>query len=128
MKLLLDTHVFLWLIADDSRLSTTASRLILSSDNELCLSTASVWEIFLKTQIGKLPIPKPVGAFLRTQLAENAISTLPLTLGHVLSLESIPMHHRDPFDRILIAQALTESIPILTADRQFGRYEVETIW
>ncbi len=128
MKLLLDTHVFLWTIAADRRLSGTASRLILDQGNELFLSTASVWEVFLKAQIGKLPLPKPVGAFVKTQLAENFIRSLPLTLEHVLKLERLPMHHRDPFDRILIAQAIAESVPIVTADRQFARYDVETIW
>ncbi len=128
MKLLLDSHVFLWTIADDRRLSGTASRLILDQGNELFLSTASVWEIFLKVQIGKLPLPRPVGGFLKLQLAENFIRSLPLTLEHVLKLEQLPMHHRDPFDRILIAQAIAESVPIVTADRQFARYDVETLW
>ncbi len=128
MKLLLDTHVFLWLIADDRRLSTTAKRVILDSDSELLLSTASVWEVLLKVQIGKLPLPTPVGIFLQRQFTDNAITSLPLTLEHVLRLENLPMHHRDPFDRILIAQAIAESVPIVTADRQFAKYDVETIW
>jgi len=128
MKLLLDTHVFLWTITNNRKLSGTASRIILDHRNELFLSTASVWEILLKAQIGKLSLPKPEAGFLQNQLAQNAIESLPLRLEHVLCLEKLPMHHRDPFDRILIAQAIAESVPIVTADRQFARYDVDTMW
>jgi PIN domain nuclease of toxin-antitoxin system len=87
-----------------------------------------VWEIVVKVQTGKLPLPSPAGPYVVKELVRNNVELLPITLDHVLRLERLPLHHRDPFDRILIAQSLQERLPILTSDPMFQRYPVEVIW
>ena len=127
MKVLLDTHTFLWAIADDGRLSRRAQQ-IYTGPNDLWLSVASVWEILIKVRAGKLPLPEPAGTYIVKELAKNKIEVLPIKLDHVLRIESLPLHHRDPFDRILIAQSLEENLPLVTADPVFERYPVKLIW
>jgi PIN domain nuclease of toxin-antitoxin system len=127
MKAILDTHTFLWAIAEEGKLSRRA-RQIYTGSNDLWLSVASMWEILIKVQAGKLPLPEPAGRYLVKKLAQNQIELLPITLDHVLRIESLPMHHRDPFDRLLIAQSIQEGWPIITADPWFARYPVEVIW
>lgn len=127
MKALLDTHTFLWAISGDSKLSRQAGQ-IFSGPSDLWLSVASIWEALIKAQIGKIPLPKPVGPYLLKKLAENRIETLPITLDHVLRIESLPMHHRDPFDRMLIAQSQKEKLPLVTSDVAFQRYDIDVIW
>lgn len=95
---------------------------------DLWLSVASIWEILIKSQIGKMPLPKPVGPYVIKKMRENRIEVLPLGLDHVLRVEALPPHHNDPFDRILIAQSLEEKLPIVTADRTFSSYPVQIIW
>jgi PIN domain nuclease of toxin-antitoxin system len=126
MRVLLDTHTFLWGITQETRLSQKVRLLLPSAQS--WFSVASVWEILTKVQIGKLSLPHPTGPFLTSQLAANGVRILPVTLDHVLRIESLELHHRDPFDRILIAQSLEEKIPMVTADPVFARYPVETIW
>src|SRR6478609_2495082 len=116
MKALLDTHAFLWAITKDARISQRASE-IFTGPSDLSLSMVSIWEILIKVQTGKLNLPRPAGAYLLGQLADNEIETLPVTLDHLLAFEKLPLHHRDPFDRILIAQAVAEDWPIITSDR-----------
>jgi PIN domain nuclease of toxin-antitoxin system len=127
MKALLDTHTFLWAIADEGKLSRRAQQ-IYTGSNDLWLSVASMWEILIKVQAGKLPLPEPAGPYLVKKLAQNQIELLPITLDHVLRIESLPPHHRDPFDRLLIAQGIKEKWPIITADPWFSRYPVDVIW
>jgi len=127
MKALLDTHTFLWAIAEEGKLSHRAKQ-IYTSSTDLWLSVASIWEILIKVQAGKLPLPEPAGRYLVKKLVENQIELLPITLDHVLRIESLPMHHRDPFDRLLIAQSIEEGWPIVTADPWFSRYPVDVIW
>jgi PIN domain nuclease of toxin-antitoxin system len=127
MKALLDTHAFLWAIAEGRKLSRRAQE-VYTGPNDLWLSVASVWEILIKVRAGKLPLPKPSGPYLVKKLAENGVEVLPIKLNHVLKIESLVVHHRDPFDRILIAQSLEEKLPIVTADPVFERYPVELIW
>jgi len=127
MKALLDTHTFLWAIAEEGKLSRRAQQ-IYTGSNDLWLSVASVWEILIKVQAGKLPLPDPAGPYLVKKLVQNQIEVLPITLDHVLRVESLPFHHRDPFDRLLIAQGIKEKWPIITADPWFARYPVEVIW
>ena len=103
MKALLDTHTFLWAIAEEGRLSRRAKQ-VYTGSNDLWLF-ASMWEILIKVHAGKLPLPGPAGRYLVKKLVENQIELLPITLDHVLRIESLPMHHRDPFDRLIIAQA-----------------------
>lgn len=127
MRALLDTHTFLWAIAEEERLSPHA-RQIYTAKNDLWLSVASVWEILIKVRAGKLPFPRNAGPYIVRQLAENHIDVLPIKLDHVFRIENLPMHHRDPFDRILIAQSLEEKLPLVTADPLFDRYPVKVIW
>lgn len=127
MRTLLDTHAFLWGIAGDRRMSQRA-RDIFIGPSRLSLSLASIWEILIKVQVGKLNLPLPSGPYLIGKLAENRIETLPISLDHLLRFERLPVHHRDPFDRMLIAQAVEEGWPIITADSHFSRYPVEVIW
>ena len=127
MKAILDTHTFLWAIAEEGKLSRRAQQ-IYTGPNDLWLSVASVWEILIKVQAGRLPFPEPSGPYLVKELAKNRIEVLPITLDHVLRTESLPRHHRDPFDRLLIAQSIEEKWPIVTADPWFARYTVDVIW
>ena len=126
MKILIDTHVLLWGIQDEAKVSTRARELLPAS--EVWISVASLWEIITKVQIGKLTLPTPVGDYLASKLKMNGVSVLPLTFAHVRRLEGIPLHHRDPFDRILIAQSLQERLPVITSDPLFRNYPVEVIW
>lgn len=128
MKVLLDTHAFLWAITEDSNFSKRAGEIFVSRSIDLFFSVASVWEILIKVQIKKLPLPKPAMPYLREQLADNHIQILPIMLDHVARLEELPAYHRDPFDRILIAQSVEEGWPIVSADPLLKAYPVELIW
>lgn len=128
MRVLLDTHVFLWAIADDPRLSDPAQRLFTNSRTELMLSVVSVWEILVKVQLGKLAIPSLAKPFLDQEITKNDITILPLMLAHTFALEKLPMHHRDPFDRLLVAQSLHEDIPLVSGDQQVKAYPIKIIW
>jgi PIN domain nuclease of toxin-antitoxin system len=127
MKALLDTHTFLWAISGNERLSRRAAE-IFTGPSDLWLSVASIWEILIKVQIGKIPLPEPTGPYLVKKIAENRIEVLAVSLDHVLKVETLPMHHNDPFDRMLIAQSLEEKLPLVTSDRLFAVYPVEVIW
>lgn len=128
MRLLLDTHTFLWFVTDDPNLSKTAKFLIEDPANERFLSMASPWEIAIKTAIGRLALTEPLAEFMREQLRLNLIQLLPISLEHVLGVASLPMHHRDPFDRLLISQAIIEQMPIVSADAAFDAYPVTRRW
>ena len=127
MRALLDTHVFLWAIGEPEKLSKRAARVIEDEANELLLSAASLWEIALKTQAGKLQVPQGRG-FLAEHMARLGVESLPVEAGHVLALLSLPPHHRDPFGRLLVAQCQVENLTILTADAAIRRYAVQAIW
>jgi PIN domain nuclease of toxin-antitoxin system len=127
VRVLLDTHIFLWWITDDPRLSGRARELISDGRNELFFSAASGWEIAIKTGLGRLEIPGDLQRFVAEQLSRNAIQTLPIYLSHVLHTGTLPRHHRDPFDRILVSQALLEKMPLLSADPQIARYPIEVV-
>jgi len=128
VRALLDTHVFLWAVSEPERLSEPARKVIESGASELFLSVASLWEISIKIGIGKLLLPKPEDRYLRDQLLRNNVSTLAVEARHALELISIPLHHRDPFDRLVIAQSLVEGIPIITADSVLKQYSAQIIW
>lgn len=128
MNLLLDTHVFIWMDSDAERLSDTASALLQDEDNHLYLSLASVWEMQIKHQLGKLTFEKPLAEIIQDQIAQNGIQLLPITLPHILGLSDLPHHHRDPFDRLIISQALLEDYTLISHDEQFEKYEVNLIW
>jgi len=128
MKVLLDTHTFLWWIADSPRLSARAREVIRDSNNELLFSAASGWEIAIKAQLGRLQLPDNLEQFIVEQLSLNTILVLPIQLRHALHVYTLPQHHRDPFDRMLVAQSQVENLPILTTDPHIAQYEVKTIW
>jgi PIN domain nuclease of toxin-antitoxin system len=126
MNVLLDTHALLWALTDESKLSERVRNLLPNAST--WFSIASLWELLLKAQIGKIPLPKPTGPFVMSKLAFNGVQILPVNADHVLRIETLPMHHRDPFDRMLIAQSLHEKLPIVSSDIVFRRYDVELIW
>ncbi|HEX9441358.1 MAG TPA: type II toxin-antitoxin system VapC family toxin [Roseiflexaceae bacterium] len=128
MKALLDTHAFLWWITDDPRLSSRVRELTGDSTNTLFLSAASGWEIAIKAQLGKLQLPDNLERYIADQLSLNGFESLPIQLRHALHVYTLPDLHRDPFDRILVAQSQLEQLPILTVDPQIARYGVDVIW
>ncbi len=128
MRALLDTNAFLWFISGSDRLSSKASDYIADFNNDLVISKASLWEIAIKTSLGKLELLSPFDQLIPTQLEKNAIDVLPIELDHISGIINLEFHHRDPFDRLIIAQGITEQIPIVTSDRMFTKYPVEVIW
>jgi len=128
MKVLLDTHTFLWWIANDPQLSSRARQIMAEPDTEPFLSAASGWEMAIKSRLGKLKLPADLPGFVADQLRINAIQVLPIHLAHALHVYTLPDHHRDPFDRILVAQSQLEKLPILTSDPLITQYAVTTIW
>jgi PIN domain nuclease of toxin-antitoxin system len=128
VKVLLDKCTFLWLVTKDTgHLSQEAIDIFLDEKNEIYLSVVSAWEISIKAGIGKLEIALPVHAFLTEQIELNELSLLPLELAHAAKVSELPFHHKDPFDRLLIAQAMIEDIPILSGDSIFKRYNIRRI-
>jgi PIN domain nuclease of toxin-antitoxin system len=128
LRALLDTHTFLWWITDDPRLSPRVRKIIGDGENELFLSAASGWEMAIKAKLGRLQLPDNLERFVSEQRSLNAIESLPIQMSHALHVHTLPDYHRDPFDRLLVAQSRLEGLPILTADPQIARYPVKTIW
>ena len=128
MRVLLDTHAFLWLMSDHPNLSATAKQVFLDNDNELLLSAVSGFEIAVKYGLGKLKLSEPHIIFMRRRIDNNNLLELPITMEHTTHLQDLPPHHRDPFDRLLVAQAMVEGLPLLTTDKQLTVYPIECIW
>ena len=128
MRVLLDTHTFLWLVLDAPELSVRARSIFTDRENVILLSTASLWEMAIKVSLGKLKVMRPLAEWVAQEVAENGITILPPCLEHVLKVEHLPFHHRDPFDRLLIAQAQVESVPVLGCDLAFDAYDIERVW
>jgi PIN domain nuclease of toxin-antitoxin system len=128
VRLLLDTHAFLWWVADSPELSRRARRAIAAADNECLVSAASCWELAIKASLGKLDLPGTVERFVPHQMMVNGFSELPVELRHAAGVARLPFHHRDPFDRLLASQALVEDVSIVSADAVFGKYGVPRIW
>ncbi|MCJ7784306.1 MAG: type II toxin-antitoxin system VapC family toxin [Desulfobacterales bacterium] len=128
MKVLLDTHTFLWWITDDPKLSLRVRGIISDGENEIFISAATGWEIAIKSQIGRLKLPDEPQRFILEQLKINGMKRLPIEMRHALHVSTLPAYHQDPFDRILIAQAQMEDLPVLSADPEIGKYEVTIIW
>lgn len=128
MKILLDTQAFLWLTSDAPELSVRAKKTFLDNKNEFFLSLVSIWEIAIKISINKLALVQPLEKFVPDQLQENDIKQLDIKFRHLTRITSLSFHHRDPFDRLLIAQAFEEKMPILSCDSFFDFYSVERIW
>lgn len=128
MQALIDTNAFLWFVSGSDRLSDTAREYMIDFNNDLVLSTASLWEIAIKTSLGKLELLSPFDQLIPSQLEKNAIDILSIELDHIFAITNLEFHHRDPFDRLIIAQGITEQIPIITSDATFSKYPVEVIW
>ena len=128
MKLLLDTHVFLWMNHSPEKLSTRFLELCEQAQDELYLSLVTPWEMQIKQQIGKLKIASPIAEMLEKNQQINRIQLLPIALEHILALDQLPLHHGDPFDRLLIAQSMVENMALVTADEKIRRYDVDVVW
>jgi len=127
MRALLDTSCFLWFIAGSDRLSANARNFILDLNNELMLSAASLWEIAIKVSLGKLDLLKSFEELIPDQIQRNTIGLLPIEIEHLSTLIKLPFHHRDPFDRLIIAQGVTEGLPVISGDSVFQKYNIEVI-
>jgi PIN domain nuclease of toxin-antitoxin system len=128
MRILVDTHVFLWDLLDDHRSSRKAREILSSDEHQLYFSLVSLWEIAIKMKTGKLNALGSSVSYIRDEMAEYGMELLPIRYEHILQLERLPLHHSEPFDRLLIAQAIAESLPILTHDAKFPAYPVKLIW
>jgi PIN domain nuclease of toxin-antitoxin system len=128
MNLLLDTHAFLWLWWDDPKLSDAAKDAIVNADNRKLVSTASCWEVAIKVSLKKLDLGVPCRGFIRDQMFRNNFEMLAINHDHMADVADLPFHHRDPFDRMLIAQSRREEMPIVSADEQFDVYGIERLW
>lgn len=128
MRILLDTHAFLWWVADHPKLGKRVRRQVESAKNPCFLSVASCWEMAIKIGLGKLRLPSPIEKFVPDQLAVNGIDLLPIEFLDTAAVASLDRHHGDPFDRLIIAQALRNGLAVASADRVFGKYGVRRIW
>ena len=128
MNLLLDTHTLLWFIAGSESLTVNARNLIEDTSNEKFVSIASIWETAIKVSIGKMPLSAPFDTLFPRQLLINGFELLPVKVEHTSIIASMPFHHRDPFDRILIAQSMTEKLSLVSNDNAFDDYSVTRIW
>lgn len=127
MNLLLDTHIFLWFVTDDSKLSTSLKDLIEDEDNVIYLSVASLWEMSIKYNLGKLTLVPSYQEFVEREVRETNLNLLAIELEHLMINATLPRHHGDPFDRIIIAQSMAENIPIITVDPVFHQYSINLI-
>ncbi len=127
MKLLLDTHVFIWWAHNPEKLSHAALSALQDEANDLLLSVASVWEMQIKIHLGQLKLSLPLKDLIKNQQETNDLSVSPVTLTHVLALDALPFHHQDPFDRLLIAQSIEEGLTLVSEDSQFSAYSVKLL-
>lgn len=128
MRLLLDTHAFLWFIEGSSRLSLDARVAIEDVNNERYLSVASLWEMSIKAAAGKLEITRPIQTLIQRHIEGNGISLLPIHGEHLETLIELPNHHKDPFDRVILAQAHVEDLVLISCDGHFAAYDIELLW
>jgi PIN domain nuclease of toxin-antitoxin system len=128
MKVLLDTHALLWLITGDDRLSENARQIFLNRENRLFFSAVSLWEICIKKSLGKISLKKGWFPTIQEEMAINTIQWLPIEMAHCIEVAELPFHHRDPFDRMLIAQTIVENLQLLSRDRRMSEYAIERIW
>lgn len=128
MTSLLDSHAFLWFCQDDPALSTAAKALIETPAYRKLLSIASCWEIAIKVGLGKLKLGEPSATYIPAALARTGFELLPISVGHATGVEGLPLHHRDPFDRLLVSQAVIENIPIISCDAVLDAYKITRLW
>lgn len=128
MRLLLDTHAFLWYVWDAPELSATAISLIEDVDNEKCVSIASLWEMAIKVSTGRLALKRPFNDIKSELIDGNGFELLPIEFSHTVTLSTLPFHHKDPFDRLLIAQSLTDNLSLISNESIFDSYGVQRRW
>ena len=127
MKCLLDTHAYIWWLGDPARISPAAKKILSDPSNEISVSIASFWELSIKSSLGKITLSRDVQS-LAASLQEDGLKLLSIEPPHCRAVTNLPFHHRDPFDRMLIAQALTEDFVLLSRDREFESYPVRVVW
>ena len=127
MKLLLDTHIFLWLNSNPEKLTSKIHEACCNQENQLYLSLVSPWEIQIKQQLGKLHLNSELSDLVKVQIEQNGLNILPVKLEHIYALNALPHHHKDPFDRLLISQAAIESMILVTVDEKISHYGIETL-
>lgn len=128
MKFLIDTHCWIWWFLSPEKLNDESFKHIQNPHHEVILSIASAWEMSIKYGLGKLHLPLPAGDYIPKMLFDQKMSSLPIILEHALRAGELPNHHRDPFDRLIVSQAMVEKIPIMTADAKLKKYDVKIIW
>lgn len=128
MRLLLDTHALLWFLLNDPQLSEPALHAIADPNNDVFVSPASYWELAIKIQLGKYSLPEPLGQFMEREIAANEFEVVPILPAHAEVLTTLPTYHRDPFDRLIIAQAMHENLTVVTYDAAFAAYPVSRLW
>jgi len=128
VRFLLDTQCWLWWFAQPEKLSEDVIEQIVDETNEVWFSVASVWEMGIKVSIGKLPLPEPIDDYVPTRMTQLGAKSLEIKASHALRVAALPLHHRDPFDRMLIAQAQIEDMTLVSADSTFNQYEVSLLW
>ena len=128
MRFLLDTHTFLWWVADDPQLSLSAKTIISNPDNEIYFSVVSAWEIIIKVGTGKFSLSEPPEIYIPSRITSNQFETLTVQMPHILRINGLPNFHKDPFDRLLIAQSLVEDLSLITVDEAIAQYPLKTIW
>jgi PIN domain nuclease of toxin-antitoxin system len=128
MRYLLDTHAFLWFVLDDKRISTMAKSIIEDSKNKIYFSAASAWEMAIKTKLARLKFKGELGSFINEQLSTNSFVPLSITITHSLYTEQLPQIHKDPFDRIIIAQSKLEDLPLISTDKKIRKYPTTVVW
>jgi PIN domain nuclease of toxin-antitoxin system len=128
MKYLLDTVTWLWSVGPSEKIGKAGLEILSDGEAKMYLSAASAWEIAIKAQLGKFDLPEPPGSYIPNRLAQQRIRSLPITQDHAVKVYDLPRAHADPFDRLIIAQAIVEDMTVLTSDRVFGKYPVEVLW
>ena len=128
MDYLIDTHTLLWIVTDSPKLSNRAKKLYLSPENKIFISLASIWELAIKSGLGKFLLEKPLEDFVDEHIKGNDIKILNIELPHILRIEKLPFHHRDPFDRLIISQQIENNLSIIGSDETFDKYDVKRIW
>lgn len=128
MRLLLDTHCWLWLVADPERIRRGVVEMLVAEGTDVYISAATAWEVVIKHALGKLSLPIPPAEYIPSRMAALGHLSLPIEQRHTLQVAGLPLHHKDPFDRILVAQAQVEDIQLVTADRLMAPYDVRVIW
>jgi PIN domain nuclease of toxin-antitoxin system len=128
VKYLLDTHAFLWFVMDDDRISSRAKTIIKNSRNEIYFSAASAWEMAIKTKLNRLRLKEELESFIIDQLSTNCFVPLSITISHSTYTERLPQIHKDPFDRLIIAQSILENLQLISIDKQIRKYKIKVVW